>query len=173
MIAENERIFNEEMLKEERKMEGKERANLYEEVEFANNYAYAMQVKAESEEKLQKVKKVWVISIVGSICGAFAFTNVICMMISFIVACICYFQVGGIKIAINWSWKLAKFGWLVCPYFPVDLVVGLFAFFIGIYGLFFMPFFTVNHTRKQALMDLEAADSFLYSCQQVQSEYNF
>ena len=32
-----------------------EKVNLYEEVEFANNYAYAMQVKAEAEEKLQNI----------------------------------------------------------------------------------------------------------------------
>lgn len=142
-----------------------EKVNLYEEVEFANNYAYAMQVKAEAEEKLQNIEKIWVISIIGSICGVLSFASAICGMVSFVIACICYHKVGGFKVAIKWSWNFAKFGWFIVPYFPLDLIIGLAAFFIGLYGLFFMPFFTIIHTKKQAIMDLEVADEFLRNFQ--------
>lgn len=149
---------------------GKER--LYEEIEFANNIAYATQVKKESEEKLKKISKVWIISIIGSICGFFGFTFQPCLVVSFILACICYFNVGGYKVAVTWSWKFAKFGWYIVPFFPWDLLCGFIAFVFGLYALFFMPYFTVNHTKKQLSMNLEAANTFLNSYQQVQAAHS-
>ena len=69
------------------------------------------------------------------------------------------------KMRLKCSWNFAKFGWFIIPYFPLDLIIGLAAFFIGLYGLFFMPFFTIIHTKKQAIMDLEVADEFLRNFQ--------
>lgn len=145
--------------------------NLYDEVDLANNIDYAKQVKAESEEKLKKIKKVWIIAIIGSFLGTMVLANDTALVIAFFIACICYHQVGGFKIAFKWSWNLAKFGWFVIPYFPVDLVVAFTAFFFGLYGLFFMPIFVILHVKKQASIDLETADRFLRSCQQVQEAH--
>lgn len=167
-----DKMFNQETQDDKEKSKWKGKASLYEEIEFANNIAYATQVKTEAEEKLKTINSVRAISIVGSICGFFGFMFSPLMPVSFILACICYHKVGGYKVAIKWSWNLAKFGWFVVPLFPWDLLIGFVAFIAGLYALFFMPFFTVNHTKKQLGMDLEAANMFLNSCENVQAAHN-
>lgn len=144
----------------------KENAKIYEEMQF-DNYAYAMETKANAEEQLKKIEKIWLIAIVGSICGVLGFFmgfNGVPMLISFIMACVCYHHVGGFLVAARWSWNFAKFGWFVVPYFPIDLGVGLTCFFIGLYGFFFVPFFVVRHIKKQANMNIEAADEYMKFC---------
>lgn len=47
----------------------KEKRNLYEEVEFGNDYGYAMQVKREAETQLYEIQKIWGLAIAGTVCG--------------------------------------------------------------------------------------------------------
>lgn len=147
---------------------GKEQTKLYEEVEFSD-YAYAMEIKADAEEQLNKIDKIWLIAIIGSICGVIGLWNGIVLLVSFIMACVCYHQVGGFSTAARWSWNLAKFGWFVVPYFPIDLAIGAACFIFGLFALFFVPFFTVRHLKKQANKNIEAADSYI---RLYQSEVN-
>ncbi len=168
-----DKMFNVETQENNNEKEKKKgKASLYEEIEFANNIAYAQNVKNESEEKLRKINAVWAVSIIGTVCGFLGFIIPDFLAVSFILACICYFKVGGYKVAVKWSWNFAKFGWYVVPFFPWDLLIGCVAFVVGLYALFFMPYFTVNHTKKQLSMNLEAANTFLNSCQQVQAAHN-
>lgn len=149
----------------------KEKANLYEEVEFGNNYEYVMQVKTEAEEKLQKIEKIWGVSIIGSVCGAVGLLlqlSEVCSIVAFVVAIICYRKVGGLGTALRWSWNLAKVGWYIIPYFPLDLIIGFGALGVGLLSLFFMPFFVVRHLKKQETLNLESADAFLRIYQQEQ-----
>ena len=69
-------------------------------------------------------------------------------------------------IAAKWAWNIAKFGWFVVPYFPIDLLVGAIALCLGFLSLFFLPFFVVNHIRKQAQQNQQLAEAFLHTCQQ-------
>lgn len=147
---------------------GKERTKLYEEIQFSD-YAYAMEIKANAEEQLNKIDKIWIIAIIGSICGVIGFLNEIVLLVAFIMACVCYHQVGGFSTAARWSWNFAKFGWFVVPYFPIDLAVGGGCFFVGLFALFFVPFFTVWHLKKQANKNIEAADRYI---RLYQSEVN-
>ena len=146
----------------------KEKATFYEEMQF-NDYAYAMEIKAEAEEQLSKIDKIWLIAIIGSICGVIGLMNGIVLLVSFIMACVCYHQVGGFSTAARWSWNFAKFGWFVVPYFPIDLLVGWVCFLWGLFALFFVPFFTVRHLKKQANKNIESADSYI---RLYQSEVN-
>lgn len=150
----------------------KQRANIYEEMQF-DDYAYALEVKANAQEELEKVEKIWLISVVGSVCGvvaAFSGFNGIPLLVSFIFACVCYHHVGGFSVAARWSWNFAKFGWFVVPYFPIDLGVGLVCFFIALYGFFFLPYFVVRRIKKQANMNLEAADEYIRFCRPMTAD---
>lgn len=144
----------------------KEKRNLYEEVEFDNNYGYAMQVKQEAETQLYEIQKIWSLAIAGTVCGGIGMVlafQPIFIMIGFIMGCVCYRKVGGLGIAARWAWNIAKFGWFVVPYFPIDLLVGAIALCLGFLSLFFLPLFVVNHIRKQARQNLKLAEDFLYT----------
>ena len=123
----------------------KEKRNLYEEVEFDNNYGYAMQVKQEAETQLYEIQKIWSLAIAGTVCGGIGMVlafQPIFIMIGFIMGCVCYRKV---------------------PYFPIDLLVGAIALCVGFLSLFFLPLFVVNHIRKQARQNLKLAEDFLYT----------
>ena len=123
--------------------------NLYEEVEFGNDYGYAMQVKREAETQLYEIQKIWGLAIAGTVCGGIGMVlafHPIFIMIGFVMGCVCYSKVGGFGIAAKWAWNIAKFGWFVVPYFPID--------------------FVVNHIRKQAQQNQQLAEAFLHTCQQ-------
>lgn len=150
-----------------------EKTKLYEEMQF-DNYAYATEVKAVAEEQLRLVSSVWLLSIIGSICGVMAWQLGVvfklegmdnwAMIVSFVIACICYHKIGGFLVAAKWSWNFAKFGWFVVPYFPIDLCIGMGCFFAGLFVFFFLPFFVVRHYKKQAEKNIEAADEYLRFC---------
>lgn len=150
-----------------------EKAKFYEEMQF-DNYAYATEVKAVAEEQLRLVSSVWLLSIIGSICGVMSWQLGVvfnlegldnwAMIVSFVIACICYHKIGGFLVAAKWSWNFAKFGWLVVPYFPIDLCFGMGCFFVGLFVFFFLPFFVVRHYKKQAEKNIEAADEYLRFC---------
>ena len=140
-----------------------EKENLYEEPVF-NDYAYAMSVKASAEERLQAVNSVWNLAIIGSICGVIGLPTGVLLLPAFVLACICYRKIGGFSVAARWSWNFAKFGWFVVPYFPIDLGIGVACFFVGLYSLFFLPFFVARHLKKQAEKDLEAAEEYVRFC---------
>lgn len=141
-----------------------EKKNLYEELVF-DNYAYALEVKANAEEKLKLVNSVWMLSIIGSVCGAVGlFTAGFSLVPAFVLACICYHKIGGFSVAAKWSWNFAKFGWFVVPYFPIDLGIGAMCFFAGLYVLFFLPYFVARHLKKQAEKDIEAAEEYMRYC---------
>ena len=77
------------------------------------------------------------------------------IMIGFVMGCVCYSKVGGFGIAAKWAWNIAKFGWFVVPYFPIDLLVGAIALCLGFLSLFFLPFFVLiisenRHSRTRA-----------------------
>lgn len=121
----------------------KEKRNLYEEVEFGNDYGYAMQVKREAETQLYEIQKIWGLAIAGTVCGGIGMMlafHPIFIMIGFVMGCVCYSKVGGFGIAAKWAWNIAKFGWFVVPYFPIDLLVGAIALCLGFLSLFFLPF---------------------------------
>lgn len=74
---------------------------------------------------------------------------------------------GGIGKAIKTAWKIAKFGWFVLPVFPADLVFGIFFFFMGIFGLLFVPVIFVGLNYIQHKRTLDAAKSYLAQCGQA------
>ncbi len=152
--------------RKEENIMAKEKRNLYEEVEFGNNYGYAMQVKQEAEAQLCEIQKIWSLAIAGTVCGGIGMVlafHPIFIMIGFILGCVCYSKVGGFGIAAKWAWNIAKFGWFVVPYFPIDLLVGAIALCLGFLSLFFLPLLVVNHIRKQARQNLKLAEAFLYT----------
>ena len=80
----------------------KEKRNLYEEVEFGNDYGYAMQVKQEAETQLYEIQKIWGLAIAGTVCGGIGMVlafHPIFIMIGFVMGCVCYSKVGGFGIA--------------------------------------------------------------------------
>ena len=88
----------------------KEKRNLYEEVEFGNDYGYAMQVKREAETQLYEIQKIWGLAIAGTVCGGIGMVlafHPIFIMIGFVMGC-------------GWFWNSGKMGmehckiWLVC-----------------------------------------------------------
>lgn len=155
--------------RKEENIMAKEKRNLYKEVEFGNDYGYAMQVKREAETQLYEIQKIWGLAIAGTVCGGIGMVlafHPIFIMIGFVMGCVCYSKVGGFGIAAKWAWNIAKFGWFVVPYFLIDLLVGAIALCLGFLSLFFLPFFVVNHIRKQAQQNQQLAEAFLHTCQQ-------
>ena len=92
----------------------KEKRNLYEEVEFGNDYGYAMQVKREAETQLYEIQKIWGLAIAGTVW----YRNGAGIPSDFYYDRICYglclLQKSG------WFWNSGKMGmehckiWLVC-----------------------------------------------------------
>ena len=135
---------------------------LFEEMKF-DNYQYALDVKKDAEEKLEKANSVFKLSILGSILGIFGsfIFNGVPGVIGLVIGIICYKKTGGLKKAFSWGWKLAKFGWFMVPIFPIDLMIG-FAFLISVpYFFLFCPALLINILKKQAKKDIEQADEYL------------
>ena len=86
--------------RKEENIMAKEKRNLYEEVEFGNDYGYAMQVKREAETQLYEIQKIW------GLASDFYYDR-ICYGL-------CLLQQSG------WFWNSGKMGlehckiWLVC-----------------------------------------------------------
>lgn len=53
-----------------------------------------------------------------------------------------YVLAGGIKGAVGFAWKLAKFGWLIVP-FPMDIMTGVFSFVVAFLIFLLCPAFFV------------------------------
>ncbi|MBO5609006.1 MAG: hypothetical protein J5929_01340 [Eubacterium sp.] len=60
-----------------------------------------------------------------------------------VMSAVSYFLCGGISYAFKAMMKIAKFGWLVIPVFPFDIITGVIGFAFGFYILLLAPaFFT-------------------------------
>lgn len=144
---------------------------MYEEMVF-DNYQDAVNVKTKAEETLARIDRVKLLAILGTVAGiGWIFLKFdLLFFASFILSCICYAIVKCFGGAIKWAVNFSKFGWYICPFFPMDLIILLVFFFVGFFAFFFLPFFVVNGVKKQNTKDLECANEYLGNYQSQTQE---
>ena len=86
------------------------------------------------------------------------------LMIGALLAIPAYIIGGGILNALKIAWKITKIGWFVIPYFPMDLFIGAFCFFLSVIGLLFVPVIFVGLNYLKQKKTLDAAKSYLAQC---------
>ncbi len=56
---------------------------------------------------------------------------------------------GGFVTAMKMAWKIAKFGWLVIPIFPVDVIIFIITAVYALFVLLFIPIIPVLKAKKE------------------------
>ena len=153
------------------KKKAKEKKGLFENMEF-NSAQYAHDVAEEMETKAKKAKRALPIAAVGSICGVLGLAmdidtsgGFLLVVAAFLIAIVSYVLGGGILVGVKWVWRITVFGWFIIPVFPIDIVVGIFALIIALYGLCLFPIIAVSLNYRQLCKNREDALTYLKYCQ--------
>lgn len=72
-----------------------------------------------------------------------------------------YALAGGFRFFFSIFGRVAKFGWFVIPYFPMDVIVELCILVIGFFIMIYLPVIFVLLARWQLVKDRNAAESYL------------
>lgn len=72
-----------------------------------------------------------------------------------------YIVGGGLMKAIKCGVKVAKFGWFLVPFFPIDLLCGLIGAIFGIMFFLSIPVVFVGMNFLQATKDQKEAEQYL------------
>ena len=97
-------------------------------------------------------------SIIGTICGVVFIVAMLKggseMMIMFLPALLCsfisYILCGGLGYTIKAAFGFAKTMWFLIPVFPLDLLLGIVGFILGLFFLLFVPvFFVIKSIRAK------------------------
>ncbi len=142
-----------------------------EEVLFAN-VIEAQEVIAQGNQKLEKAGQAKMIAWIGSgvslltyfLFGASVILGIISWIIAFGCAVTAYVLAGGVGKAFKAVWKVAKFGWFVIPYFPMDLFIGALAAGMAAYFFICVPIVIVLISLKQTKRDVMHAYEYLQKC---------
>lgn len=158
----------------------KEKANLYQEMEF-DSYAYAQSVIDERTEYLSKISKYVLVTrchfivLVALVILMFVFSSrtigdiaETVMGIGIIIGIVCYVKIGGIKTAFSWGLNVGKFCWYLIPIFPIDVFVLFSSIFFIPLVILFAPYVIVRHQEKQALNDINDAQEYMKFCKPVE-----
>ena len=129
-----------------------------EEVILFADHQDAMNVKVEAEYKVKKAEELRKLSIIGSLLNFFPLFG---SLAAVIISIICYKKLRCFSTAAKWGAFCAKWGWILCPIFPLDLIVALGGFRLGIYCSFFFPFFIVRYVKKRAAEEIVYAEAYL------------
>lgn len=153
---------------------GRRKASMYDEYDFAGYTMAAMTRKQliVEEQRCLGVRGIAAIaSALGAIFGIMGLgassSGIIGLIMSagllasFILSVLTYVRAGGTGVALSWAGKVAAFGWWICPFFPMDILVFIFVFIFAFYAIFFLPILIVNHKIKQCRMGIEAAEMYM------------
>lgn len=144
---------------------------LFEQVTF-DDVAYARDVVASADDKLEKCKRGLIVGLVASlgwlimalIPQVSAFLACLGMLIGVVGTIAAYVLGGGLGKAFSTGFKLAKIGWFIIPIFPVDIFVGITAFCIVGWFFIFVPSLFVFVNMRQISKEKDAAEEFLGYC---------
>lgn len=78
---------------------------------------------------------------------------------------------GGIKKVLKMGWNVAKWAWFLVPIFPMDLIIALCAGYAIIIGFIFIPVIYLWLIKRQAVKDLEMAESFIKAYESEASRF--
>ena len=154
----------------------KEKVELIEEKQF-NEAAYAEDVLKLSQVQLEKIKIGMIIagvatlsSIIMVIASKIEIISNACFIISIVGAIAAYIIGGGFGSAIKLAVKLAKWGWFICPTFPIDILVFIVVLVFAVIAFFFLPLIFVFLHYRQVKADKVAAETYLSYCEPVEKE---
>lgn len=154
----------------------KEQIDLIEEKQF-NDAAYAEDVLKICQVLLEKIKRGMIIAGIASVSSIImVLTSEIeiisnaCFIISVVGAIAAYIIGGGFGDAVRMAVKLAKWGWFICPMFPIDIVVFIVVLIFAIIAFFFLPIIFVFLHYRQINTDKEKAELYLSYCEPVTKE---
>lgn len=145
-----------------------EKKEFFEEKQF-NDVAYAQDILASSNAKLEKQKFALIIAAAATALnlGGFALGDgflAFAMLFAGIVgAIIAYIIGGGFRSAIACAFKIGKFGWFILP-FPYDLVTGICCFSFAVFGFFLTPVVFVFVNYRQLKKDRDEAQTYIDYC---------
>ncbi len=130
------------------------------------------------ERKIERNRMAMVVAIVQMIClvSSFFFNSrsekiaMTLISLSIILSFVAYIAGGGILEALASAWTICKWGWFLCPIFPVDLAVAYVAFVVAVFLFFFVPIVFV-WVRKNGLVE-EYSRIKKYISDQEYSTYN-
>lgn len=162
----------------------KEKATLYEEMEF-DNVQYAVDVVNAHKVMYNKAKKGLHLSIFATLYTIFGFPIIGSLLSSILgnlgfeialISALCfslasYIIGGGLGTAIKWAFKLGAFGWIILP-FPWDLITGFLLMGCSAMFFFFVPVIFVYMNYRQINMDYKAAKKYIsyYKVKQTQEQ---
>lgn len=148
------------------------RRQVVEEVIF-DSYQEAVNVKENAEMKIEKINSCNILALIGTICSLISMMIIyskysdLLIMVGVIISIVCYVKAKCFGGAFKWGLNLAKWGWYLCPFFPVDLVIGAMGLAVGFFSFFLFPSLALWGVKKQAQRDLDDANEFI-SNNQVQ-----
>lgn len=136
-----------------------------EEVTF-ENIQDAFNIKQRSETQIAAIEDCQMIALIGTVLGVVALlmssvvSNTVAT-IAVILSCGCYAKAKCFSRAFKWGFNWAKWGWILIPYFPFDLVAAAVALCGGIMAFFFFPALGLRGVKKQAELDLHSANEYI------------
>lgn len=152
----------------------KQKVELIEERQF-NEAAYAEDVLKLCQMQLEKIKLGMIIagiatvsSIIMVLTSKIEIISNACFIISVIGAIVAYIIGGGFGSAVKFAVKLAKWGWFICPVFPIDILVFIVVLILAIIAFFFLPVIFVFLHYRQVKADKDAAETYLSYCEPVE-----
>lgn len=79
------------------------------------------------------------------------------------IPCFCYAKVKCFGYAIRWAIGGVKWGWLLCPLFPIDLLTAYFGLCLGGMAIVFFPAIVLRDVGKHTKEALCYANEYLYT----------
>ena len=146
------------------------------------NYMMCEQLAVDAQYRIDKINRAMPIAIAATAATAVAYIlqtvtsgsagflaslPVFLFPIAMVLGVVSYVLGSGFGEAVASVGRIAKWGWILVPVFPVDIVVGMVALFFGIAGLFFFPAFVLLDARKKAYKDLREAARYAVSWEQA------
>lgn len=143
---------------------GKGKKAFFEDLQF-DDAAYAQDVKQECESKLKRVQIGLIIAAVASILSfidiKFFDGQGYALGFGFLLGIASYIVGGGIAAAFKMVWRVAWFGWIVVPVFPIDFLIFICAGVMAVFAFICFPIVFVFLNYLQVKRNYDDAEKYL------------
>ena len=138
-------------------------------------------IASDAQDRIERINRILPLSIVGTVAGTFFFW-VVCYapyskalsvlgtlagIAAFAISVVCYVMGSGFLDALGSVWSIAVWGWCLCPFYLIDIVIAITAFFMGLMALFCFPTVVLLNARRNAKKELRSVGGYMMNTRQA------